>query len=288
MAIIETKKLCYQYGINTPFEKTAVKDVSISITKGEFIGVIGHTGSGKSTFVQQLNGLLRPTSGAVFLDGKDIWEEPKKIREIRFRVGMVFQYPEHQLFEETVYEDIAFGPKNMGLNKEEIDKRVKMAAKFAGLDSSLFLKSPFELSGGEKRRTAIAGVIAMDPEVFILDEPTAGLDPRGRDALLQQIVSYHRKRNNTVLFVSHNMEDIAKISDRVLVLDHGEVCMFDDTRTVFSRGKELEKIGLRVPEITKIMMNLKEKGYAVDSGIITVEEGVEQVMKLLKNRGGKL
>ena len=176
----------------------------------------------------------------------------------------------------------------MGLNKEEIDKRVKMAAKFAGLDSSLFLKSPFELSGGEKRRTAIAGVIAMDPEVFILDEPTAGLDPRGRDALLQQIVSYHRKRNNTVLFVSHNMEDIAKISDRVLVLDHGEVCMFDDTRTVFSRGKELEKIGLRVPEITKIMMNLKEKGYAVDSGIITVEEGVEQVMKLLKNRGGKL
>ncbi len=288
MAIIETKELCYQYGINTPFEKTAVKDVSISITKGEFIGVIGHTGSGKSTFVQQLNGLLRPTNGAVFLDGKNIWEEPKKIREIRFRVGMVFQYPEHQLFEETVYEDIAFGPKNMGLNKEEIDKRVKMAAKFAGLDSSLFLKSPFELSGGEKRRTAIAGVIAMDPEVFILDEPTAGLDPRGRDALLQQIVSYHRKRNNTILFVSHNMEDIAKISDRVLVLDHGEVYMFDDTRTVFSRGKELEKIGLRVPEITKIMMNLKEKGYAVDSGIITVEEGVKQVMKLLKNRGGKL
>lgn len=285
MPILETQQLSYVYGEGTPFEKTAVKNVSLTIHKGEFIGVIGHTGSGKSTFVQQLNGLLRPSSGKVLLDGKDIWEEPKKIRDIRFRVGMVFQYPEHQLFEETVYKDISFGPRNMGVREGELDRRVRSAAAFVGLKEELLQASPFEISGGEKRRAAIAGVIAMDPDILILDEPTAGLDPRGRDVLLAQILDYHKQRGNTVLLVSHSMEDIARIADRVLVMNNGSVAMFDTTRAVFARGEELEEMGLRVPQITKIMRNLQKAGWPVNPGVLTVDQGVREMLELLKGRG---
>ena len=246
MPIIETKNLTYIYGQGTPFEKVAVEDVSLSIEKGEFIGVIGHTGSGKSTLIQTLNGLIRPTSGQVLLDGRDIWQEPKKIRSVRFRVGMVFQYPEYQLFEETVIKDIMFGPKNMGLSEGEARERAYEAARFTGLKEELLTKSPFELSGGEKRRAAIAGVIAMDPEVLILDEPTAGLDPRGRDVLLAQIGQYHRERGNTVLLVSHSMEDIGRTADRLLVMSGGHKQYLAPTKEVFSHGEELEGMGLRV------------------------------------------
>lgn len=286
MPIIETKNLTYTYGEGTPFRKTAVDDANVSIEQGEFIGVIGHTGSGKSTFIQQLNGLLRPTSGTVLLNGKDIWAEPKKIRSVRFQVGMVFQYPEHQLFEETVLKDIAFGPGNMGLDKDEILKRARWAAEFVGLSGELLEKSPFELSGGEKRRAAIAGVIAMDPDVLILDEPTAGLDPRGRDVLLSQIVSYHEVRHNTILLVSHSMEDIARTADRVLVMNSGRVAMFDKTENVFARDTELEGMGLRVPQITKIMSALKAKGYPVTT-VLTIEQALRQLMPLLEKGGRK-
>ncbi len=284
MAIIETKDLTYTYGTGTPFEKTAVDHVSLSIEQGAFIGVIGHTGSGKSTLIQQLNGLLRPTSGTVLLDGKDIWAEPKKIREVRFRVGMVFQYPEHQLFEETVLKDISFGPTNMGLERAEIEQRAHNAAKFVGLPEELLEKSPFELSGGEKRRAAIAGVIAMDPDVLILDEPTAGLDPRGRDVLLSQIVNYHEVRHNTILLVSHSMEDIARTADKILVMNGGKAAMFDETTKVFARGDELEQMGLRVPQITKILATLKKDGYPVETSL-TMEQAIKQLMPLLQEGG---
>lgn len=286
MPIIEVKQLSYIYGLGTPFEKTAVNHIDLSIEKGEFIGVIGHTGSGKSTLVQMLNGLLRPTSGQVLLHGRDIWKEPKKIRDVRFQVGMVFQYPEHQLFEETVARDIAFGPKNMGLCEEEVKQRVESAAAFAGLKKELLDKSPFELSGGEKRRVAIAGVIAMDPDVLILDEPTAGLDPRGRDVLLSQIMNYHKQRKNTVLLVSHSMEDIARIADRVLVMNDAQVSMMEPTHTVFARGRELQEMGLRVPQITEIMQRLQEKGFPVASGVLTVEQGLRELMKLMGKEEG--
>ena len=284
MAVIETKNLTYTYGEGTPFVKTAVDNVSLSIEEGEFVGLIGHTGSGKSTLIQTLNGLLKPTSGQVLLKGKDIWEEPKKIRAVRFQVGMVFQYPEHQLFEETVLKDISFGPRNMGLSDQEIEEKARQAAQFVGLTEDFLEKSPFELSGGEKRRAAIAGVIAMDPDVLILDEPTAGLDPRGRDKLLSQIVDYHKKRGNTVILVSHSMEDIAKTADRVLVMDDSREAMFDSTRAVFARGDELEQMGLRVPQITKIMSVLKEKGWPVDP-VLTVEQAVRQLLPLLQKGG---
>lgn len=281
MHVIETKELSLTYGAETPFEKVAVDHVNISIEQGEFIGLIGHTGSGKSTLIQMLNGLLRPTGGTVLLNGKDIWAEPKKIRAVRFQVGMVFQYPEHQLFEETVLKDIQFGPKNMGLTEAETEKRAREAAEFVGLKEELLEKSPFELSGGEKRRAAIAGVIAMDPDVLILDEPTAGLDPHGRDMLLNQIRNYHQVRNNTVILVSHSMEDIARVADRVLVMNASRTEMFDTTDAVFARGAELESIGLRVPEITKIMTVLKEKGYPV-APTLTVEQAVRQLLPLLR------
>lgn len=284
MPIIETKELTYTYGEGTPFCKTAVDHVNISIEQGEFIGLIGHTGSGKSTLIQQFNGLLRPTSGTVLLNGKDIWAQPKKIRDVRFQVGMVFQYPEHQLFEETVLKDISFGPGNMGLSHDEAVKRARWAAEFVGLNDELLEKSPFELSGGEKRRAAIAGVIAMDPDVLILDEPTAGLDPRGRDVLLSQIVSYHESRHNTVILVSHSMEDIARTADRVLVMNSSKVELFDTTEAVFSHDRQLEQIGLRVPEITKIMSVLKSKGYPVTT-VLTLEQALKQLMPLLKKGG---
>ena len=284
-SILELKNLSFVYGQKTPFEKRAVDNVSLSIEKGEFIGIIGHTGSGKSTLVQMLNGLIQPTEGQVLLDGEDIWQNPKEIRKVRFKVGMVFQYPEYQLFEETVYKDIAFGPTNMGKTEQEIDMAVRKAAEFTDLKPELLQKSPFDLSGGEKRRAAIAGVIAMDPEVLVLDEPTAGLDPMGRDVLLSQIVQYHKKRKNTVLLVSHSMEDIARVADRIIVMNKSHLVMFDKTREVFSHGRDLEKIGLRVPQITKIMLELKEKGYDVPDGILTVDEAFSAVSSLLKKEG---
>ena len=282
MNVIETKNLTYTYGAGTPFRKTAIEDVNIAIKKGEFIGLIGHTGSGKSTLIQQLNGLLRPTSGTVLLNGKDIWEKKKEIRKVRFQVGMVFQYPEYQLFEDTVIKDIGFGPRNMGLSQDEVNQRVMQAVDFVGLDHALLEKSPFDLSGGEKRRAAIAGVIAMDPDVLVLDEPTAGLDPQGRDHLLSQIKAYHKQRQNTVILVSHSMEDIARVADRVLVMNESKVFLFDETAKVFSHAKELEQIGLRVPQVTKIMMKLHENGYPVDPAVFTLEQAVKEILPLVQ------
>lgn len=281
MSVIKAENIRFVYGAGTAFEKTALENVSFEIDHGEFVGIIGHTGSGKSTLVQLLNGLLKPTDGRICLNDKDIWEKPKKIRNVRFKVGMVFQYPEYQLFEETVYKDIAFGPKNMGLEDEELDKKVREAARFAGLREDQLESSPFELSGGEKRRAAIAGVIAMDPDVLILDEPTAGLDPLGREALLSQINDYHKVRKNTVMLVSHSMEDIAKLTDRLLVMSKGRLIMLDTTEKVFARGEELEKIGLKVPQITKIMMLLRERGISVDTSALTVEKGFSEIVNLL-------
>ena len=282
---LELKNLSYVYGTGTPFEKTAVNNLSLSIEKGEFIGIMGHTGSGKSTLVQMLNGLMKPTSGQVLLDGEDIWANPKDIRKIRFKVGMVFQYPEYQLFEETVAKDIAFGPTNMGKSGAELEKAVNDAARFTGLKDELLEKSPFDLSGGEKRRAAIAGVIAMNPEVLVLDEPTAGLDPMGRDVLLSQIVQYHKERKNTVILVSHSMEDIARVADKIIVMNKSNLVMFDKTKEVFSKGRELEKIGLRVPQITKIMLELREKGFNVPEGILTVDEAMDCISSLLDKEG---
>lgn len=284
-SIIRTDHLTMTYGVNTPFEKVAVNDLSIEIMEGEFLGIIGHTGSGKSTLVQMLNGLITPTAGKVLLRDKDINENKKKLREVRFQVGMVFQYPEYQLFEETVYRDIAFGPTNMGLTGDELDKRVRESARFTGLKDKLLDKSPFDLSGGEKRRAAIAGVIAMDPDVLILDEPTAGLDPQGRDKLLNQILSYHKERKNTVILVSHSMEDIARVADRILVMNKGNAEILAPKREVFAQGERLEKMGLRVPQITKITQLLQKKGIDLPDGILTVEEAFDSIMTLLKKEG---
>lgn len=284
-SIIRTDHLTMTYGVNTPFEKVAVNDLNIEIMEGEFLGIIGHTGSGKSTLVQMLNGLITPTTGKVLLRDKDINENKKKLREVRFQVGMVFQYPEYQLFEETVYRDIAFGPTNMGLTGDELDKRVRESARFTGLKDKLLDKSPFDLSGGEKRRAAIAGVIAMDPDVLILDEPTAGLDPQGRDKLLNQILSYHKERKNTVILVSHSMEDIARVADRILVMNKGNAEILAPKREVFAQGERLEKMGLRVPQITKITQLLQKKGIDLPDGILTVEEAFDSIMSLLKKEG---
>lgn len=290
MSILETKNLTYTYGIGTPFEKTAVDNVSINIEEGEFLGIIGHTGSGKSTLIQMFNGLIRPTSGQVLLGGEDIWAKPKEIRKVRFRVGMVFQYPEYQLFEETVLKDVCFGPKNMGLNESQALEKAKEALKFTGLPENLWEKSPFELSGGEKRRAAIAGVIAMDPEVLILDEPAAGLDPMGRDDLLDQLLKYHAARKNTILLVSHSMEDIGKVADRVLVMNGGDAVFLDPTREVFSKGKELREMGLKIPQITHIMQKLKAMELEVDEGTLKVDDALTQLVPILKQyvkKGGK-
>lgn len=284
-SIIRTDHLTMTYGVNTPFEKVAVNDLNIEIMEGEFLGIIGHTGSGKSTLVQMLNGLITPTTGKVLLRDKDINENKKKLREVRFQIGMVFQYPEYQLFEETVYRDIAFGPTNMGLTGDELDKRVRESARFTGLKDKLLDKSPFDLSGGEKRRAAIAGVIAMDPDVLILDEPTAGLDPQGRDKLLNQILSYHKERKNTVILVSHSMEDIARVADRILVMNKGNAEILAPKREVFAQGERLEKMGLRVPQITKITQLLQKKGIDLPDGILTVEEAFDSIMTLLKKEG---
>ena len=270
--ILQVENLTHTYGEGTPFCRSAVKNMSLSVRKGEFLGLIGHTGSGKSTLIQHLNGLLKPTEGRILLDGQDIWAEPKKIRSVRFRVGLVFQYPEHQLFEETVFADVAFGPKNMGLPKTEVERRVREAVRFAGLDESVLEKSPFALSGGQKRRVAIAGVIAMEPEVLVLDEPTAGLDPRGREELLANIRAYHAERGNTVILVSHSMEEVARNADRIIVLADGHTLMSGTPREVFSRAQELQKAGLDVPAATRIAMALRAKGVPVDETVYTVEE----------------
>lgn len=284
--ILETKRLTFVYSPGTAYAKVACDHVDLTLYEGEFLGVIGHTGSGKSTLIQQLNGLLRPTEGQVLLRGKDIWAEPKKIRAVRFQVGMVFQYPEYQLFEETVMKDICFGPKNQGLSDEEALERAREAAYFVDLKEELWEKSPFELSGGEKRRAAIAGVLAMDPDVLILDEPAAGLDPKGRDKLLSQIRRYHKARGNTVLLVSHSMEDIARVADRVLVMNGGKMAMLDETPNVFARGEELEKMGLMVPQVTRMMARLKQLGYPVRGDELTVEQAVEE-LSALYGKGGQ-
>ena len=286
MTVLETHNLTHVYAEGTPFEKTALDDVSLSIEKGELVGIIGHTGSGKSTFVQHLNGLLKPTSGQVLLDGEDIWKDPKQIRRVRFRVGMVFQYPEYQLFEETVYKDIAFGAKNMGLSDDEVDARVRRAAAFVGLKDELLDNSPFDLSGGEKRRAAIAGVMAMEPEVLILDEPTAGLDPKGRNNLLSQIEAYRKANGTTVLLVSHSMEDVARLADRVLVMHKGKLKMLAPTDEVFSRAEELEEMGLSVPAVTKVFMGLKNRGIDVGQNAYTVESAVSALVARFGKGGG--
>ncbi len=279
MAFLEVKNLSHLYGVGTPFETSAIEDVNFSVEKGEIIGIIGHTGSGKSTLMQHLNGLLKPDSGSVFLDGEDIWANPKEIKKVRFRVGMVFQYPEHQLFDETVYKDISYGPLNMGLSQEEVDASVRYAAGLVGLSDNLLQKSPFELSGGEMRRAAIAGVLAMKPEVIVLDEPTAGLDPLGRDLIMSRIKEYRDTTNAAVLVASHSMEDIAAISDKVLVMNEGRVYKFDTTEKVFSDMESLRKVGLNVPQITKIMLLLKAKGVNIPANALTVDSAVELIKR---------
>ncbi|MBR2896037.1 MAG: energy-coupling factor transporter ATPase [Oscillospiraceae bacterium] len=282
--IIRVENLTHTYGIDTPFCRSAVDGVSLEIRKGEFLGVIGHTGSGKSTLIQHLNGLLKPTSGTVYLNGQDIWKNPKKIREVRFKVGLVFQYPEYQLFEETCYKDIAFGPKNMGLDAKEIDRRVHEAAAFAGVSEELLEKSPFDLSGGQKRRVAIAGVIAMEPEVLILDEPSAGLDPKGRQDLLKNIREYHEQRGTTVVMVSHSMDEVAENVDRIIVLSQAGVVMSGTPSEVFGRAQELVDVGLNVPQVTQIAMELKRRGVEIDSAVYTVSE-LRRVLNRLKKGG---
>ena len=280
--IIKVENLTHTYGIGTPFERSAVQNMSLSVYRGELLGLIGHTGSGKSTLIQHLNGLLKPTLGRILLDGRDIWAEPKKIRDVRFRVGLVFQYPEYQLFEETAYKDIAFGPTNMGLKGEELDQRIRAAARFAGLGEDKLDQSPFALSGGQKRRVAIAGVIAMEPEVLVLDEPSAGLDPRGREELLEHIRAYHQERGNTVVLVSHSMEEIARYADRIAVLAHGKVLMSGTPREVFARGSELMKAGLDVPQTTRVAMELRKRGLPIDPAVYTVEELRDALLALKK------
>ena len=282
--ILEVKNLNYIYSVGTPFEHKALDDISFSVEPGEFIGIIGHTGSGKSTMMQQLNGLLKPTSGQVLLDGVDIWSDKKLTRQARFRVGLVFQYPEYQLFEETVYRDIAFGPKNMGLKEQEVDRRVREAAGFVGLTPEQLEVSPFDLSGGQKRRVAIAGVIAMEPEVLILDEPTAGLDPVGRAEILGNIEAYRRARNATIMMVSHSMEDVARLTDRLLVMNGSKLAMDGTPAEVFCHAEELVEMGLNIPQITQVFLNLKKLGLDV-ANVYTIEQAVSEIKRL---RGGAL
>ena len=282
--VLEIQQLTHRYGEGTPFAHTAVDAVDFSVYRGEFIAIIGHTGSGKSTFIQHLNGLLKPTSGRILFDGQDIFSTKERTRQLRFKVGLVFQYPEYQLFEETVYRDIAFGPKNMKLSEAEIDERVREAAAFVGLSEEFLEKSPFDLSGGQKRRVAIAGVIAMRPEVLILDEPTAGLDPRGREEIMQNVLRYYDGGRRTVICVTHSMEDAARMATRLAVFQTGKIVMDGTPAEIFRRGRELEAIGLTVPQVTRIMMRLKELGLAVDDGIYTIEQARDALLKLKEGK----
>jgi energy-coupling factor transport system ATP-binding protein len=285
--MIKLENLRYLYSEGTPFEKAAVDDVSLEIEEGEFVGVIGHTGSGKSTLVQHLNGLLKPTSGRVLIDGQDIWEKGVDRRAVRFKVGLVFQYPEYQLFEETVFKDIAFGPKNMGLSEQEAGARVREAADFVGLPDELLQKSPFELSGGQKRRVAIAGVIAMEPAVLVLDEPAAGLDPKGRESILRRIREYHKAKGSTVLLVSHSMEDIAENATKVLVMNRAKMVMYGGVGEVFARSRELLDIGLDIPQITRVFIELRRLGFDVNDCVYTVEDGKKEILRALKEGGAR-
>ena len=284
--ILEIQNLSHVYSADTPFERAALRDVSLSIQRGEFVGLIGHTGSGKSTLIQHFNGLLKPTSGRVLFDGEDIWKDVKFTREIRFKVGLVFQYPEHQLFEETVYQDISFGPKNMGLSEEEIRARVERAAQFVGITDAELQKSPFDLSGGQKRRAAIAGVIAMEPDVLILDEPTAGLDPSGRESILQNIRDYQAAQHAAVVMVSHSMEEIASNVDRLLVMNHGQNVMNGTPAEVFSHAEELVEMGLAIPKMTQLFLALKRRGVPVDTSVFSVEQARQALRPLLKGGRG--
>lgn len=284
MAFLVCENLEYLYSVGTPFETAAVSDISLSVEEGELIGIIGHTGSGKSTLIQHFNGLLQPHGGKVFVDGKDIWskENKKNIRQVRFAVGLCFQYPEYQIFEETVYKEIAFGPKQMGLEEDEIDRRIRQSIEFVGISPEILDKSPFDLSGGQKRRVAIASIIAMEPKVLVLDEPCAGLDPKGREVILSLVRDYQRKMGNTVILVSHSMEDVARICSKVVVMNKGSLAMYGTVDEVYSRGAELKKMGLNVPEITDVFLKLKESGVPCKTNIYTVEQGVAEFQRLMR------
>lgn len=278
-------KINYVYSEGTAYQIQALKDVNLEIKDGQFIGVIGHTGSGKSTLIQHLNGLVKATSGTIYFNGQDIYDEDFDLRELRNRVGLVFQYPEHQLFETTIFDDVCFGPKNQGLSKEEAGLRAFEALRSVGLPEELYYQSPFDLSGGQKRRVAIAGVLAMKPEVLILDEPTAGLDPAGRDEILDLIARMHKEKGITVILVSHSMEDVAKTADKVLVLNHSHVAMFGTVPEVYSRTDELEEMGLTVPQITKIFRSLHDRGFDVSPSVFTVSQGADELMRYFEGRG---
>lgn len=284
--IIEIKNLTHIYSPNTPFEQRALDDISLTIYKGECLGIIGRTGSGKSTLIQHLNGLMKPTSGQVLFQGQDIWSSKELTHSIRFQVGLVFQYPEYQLFEETVYKDISFGPRNMKLEEEEIDRRVRQAAVFAGLSDEVLERSPFELSGGQKRRVAIAGVIAMEPKVLILDEPTAGLDPAGAASILANIDAYRQANNATVIIVSHSMEDVARLTDRLMVVSHGKLPYVGTPREVFSHGSELEALGLSVPAVNRVFSRVRAMGVEVDPAVYTVEQAKAAFLEAYRRKGG--
>ena len=283
--ILEVRDLSHIYSVGTPFQRAAIEHVSFSVERGEFIGIIGHTGSGKSTLIQHLNGLLKPTSGQILFDGRDIWSDKAFTRSIRFHVGLVFQYPEYQLFEETVFQDIAFGPKNMGLSEQEIHARVLRAAGFVGITDKELEKSPFDLSGGQKRRAAIAGVIAMEPDVLILDEPTAGLDPVGRESILENIRAYQAAQGASVIMVSHSMEEIASNVDRLLVMNDSHLVMDATPAEVFAKPEELVQMGLAVPKVTQVLLKLRELGVDVPASAFTVEQAEKLLLPLLK--GGK-
>lgn len=282
---ITIKNLTHKYNEGMPFEKTALKDINIEINTGEFVGIIGHTGSGKSTLIQMFNGLIKPTMGQVIVNGQDINEDKVNKKEIRQKVGLVFQYPEYQLFEMTVKQDVAFGPKNLGLSEEEVSERVRYALDAVGLDESYYEKSPFELSGGQKRRVAIAGVLAMKPETLILDEPTAGLDPRGRNELFAQLQKMHQELGLTIVLISHSMEDVARYAEKLIVLYKGKIAYEGTPREVFAHGTKLEEIGLAMPQIRYVMAALKEKGVPIDPDVLTVEEAASQLIKYLKEKG---
>ena len=282
MSEITLQNLTYYHGKDTPYEIKALDEINSKIEKGKITGIIGHTGSGKSTLVQMFNGILKPSHGRVLLDGEDIWSRPKDIRGVRFRVGLVMQYPEYQLFEETVYKDIAFGPRNMGLPEEEIDEAIREAAEFAGLSSDLLYRSPFDLSGGQKRRAAIAGIIAMCPDVLVLDEPAAGLDPRGRDSIFQNIKDYQRKSGRTVVIVSHSMEDMARFCDRLIVMSEGRIVLEGGSDEIFAQTQKLISVGLDVPQVTKLLLLLQENGIKLERSVYTVEDAFGQIIKLYK------
>ncbi|MEG1801166.1 MAG: energy-coupling factor transporter ATPase [Oscillospiraceae bacterium] len=287
MSIIKIENLSYTYNLGMPGQTKALDNINLEIEEGTFVGVIGHTGCGKSTLISHLNGLTKPQEGAIYLDGKNIWTEYKDIREVRFTVGLVFQYPEYQLFEETVYKDIAFGPKNIGLSDAEVDERVHMAAKFCGVSADMLNASPFDLSGGQKRRVAIAGIIAMKPRVLVLDEPCAGLDPEGRELILSQVKEYHRTTGSTVILVSHSMEDIANYSDKVLVMEQGHVYKYEATEEIFKDAENLSKMGLGIPDITKVFLRLKELGADIDTDVYTIPYAIKTLLKYKEKKGDK-